>query len=133
MTVWGASNVWRKSQNFLASLTAEPGGTETSGTPRRRFQRGCLAPLDPRVRCHHELRDLHAARDGESFRAMVDEDGCHLAAIIGIDSSRRVQHRYAMAKREPRSRPQLSLESFGERQRDARRHRGMAAGLDGQL
>src|SRR6266849_3212583 len=118
MTASRASNVLRERRNILASLTAESGGTETSGTPRRRFQRGCLAPLDPRVRCHHELRNLHAARDGESFRAMVDEDGCYLTAIIGIDRSRCVQHRHAMAKREPRSGPQLSLESFGERQRD---------------
>src|SRR5258706_858779 len=134
ITASRASNVLRESRNMLlASLTAESGGTETAGAPRCAVQRVGFAPLDPGVRGHHELRDLHPARDGESFRTMVDQDGRHLAAIIGIDGSGRVQHRHPMAERQSRSWPHLSFEPFGKRQRDARRHRRIAAGLERDL
>src|SRR5712671_2281896 len=103
ITASRASKVLRERRNILASLTAEAGGTEAPGSARGGFQGGCLAPLNPGVRRHHELRDLHAARDGEGFSAVVDQNGGHLAAIIRIDGSRRVQHRHAMAQREARS------------------------------
>src|SRR4029077_10118197 len=126
ITASRASKVLRERRNILASLTAKAGGTETARAPRGGFQRGGLAPFDSGIWRHHELRDLHAARDGESLTAVVDQNGRHFAAIIGIDGSRRVQHCHAMTKREPRTRAHLSFEPFRERQRDTGWHGGMA-------
>src|SRR3977135_3810334 len=117
MTASRASKVLRERRNILASLTAKSGGTEAPGTPRGGFQIGGLAPFTLGVGRHHEVRDLHATRDGEGFSAVVDQDGRYLAAIIGIDGPGRVQHRHAMTKRKARSGAQLGFETCGERQR----------------
>ena len=44
------------------------------------------------MRRDNELRDLHAARDREGRFSVIDQDRRDLAAIIGIDRARRVQH-----------------------------------------
>src|SRR5262245_21621279 len=74
------------------------------------------------MRRDDELRDLHAARDREGRCAMIDEDRGHFAAVIRVDRAWRVQHCDAVLEREPRSRPNLSFDARGQRQRNARGH-----------
>src|SRR3546814_6685748 len=63
------------------------------------------------------LRDAHAALDGERFGAEIAEDDADLAAVIRIDGPGAVQHRDAVAQRQPGARPHLRLVSL--RQGDA--------------
>ena len=70
-------------------------------------------------RRHHHLRDAVAAADLERRVAVIDEDHLDLAAIVGIDRARRIEHRHAVLGREPRTRPDLRLVALGQRDGEA--------------
>ena len=69
-----------------------------------------------------DLRDLHAARDGERLFAVIDEDGFDLAAIVAVDGAGRVEHGDAVIEREARARRAPGFVSL--RQGNARCRRG---------
>src|SRR5262245_54508551 len=97
-------------------------GAETAGPARafgelRRFQ-----PGDSRYRGHDQLRDALAAADDERLAAEIDQDDADLAAVVGIDGARRVEHGDARLQREAGAWPHLRFESAGQRYGDSRRY-----------
>jgi hypothetical protein len=54
----------------------------------------------------------------------------HLAAVIGVDRARRIEHRNTEVQRQPGARPDLSLSPSGEREGEAGRNGGTPARSD---
>jgi hypothetical protein len=81
-----------------------------------------------RDRRHHQLGDPVAAPDGERLGPVVDEDHPHLAAIIGIDRTRRVEHRHPVVERQSRARPHLPLVAGRQGEREPAGDRRPLAG-----
>src|ERR1700747_2524814 len=73
--------------------------------------------LSLRHRSDHHLRNALAAADGKGGAAVIDQEHRDLAAIIGIDGSRRVQNGDAMFGRKARARSYLRLEPLRQRDR----------------
>src|SRR5262245_3252953 len=74
-----------------------------------------------------QLGNPCAALDCELIGAKIRKNNVYLAAIVGIDGAWRVEHGHAVAQREPRAWPDLTLDSG--RQRDGntgRNHRPFA-------
>src|SRR5260370_21611645 len=96
--------------------------SEAAGTPRRLVELADLAPDRPRVPCHNQLCNSHAARDLERLLAQIDQNHAHFAAILGIDSARPIGHRHAVPRCETRTRPYLGLEAYRQGNRDPGRN-----------
>src|SRR5579863_10054296 len=77
------------------SRRAEPVGP----APARR-KVGDRLPGDAAHRRHDQLSDALAARDGDALTAEIGEDDAHLAAIIGVDRARTVEHGEAILQRQ---------------------------------
>ena len=71
------------------------------------------AELRVRHGADHELRDAVAARDGEGRLPVVHQHHLELAAVVGVDGPRRVEHRHPVAQRQPGARAHLALEAGG--------------------
>ncbi len=63
---------------------------------------------------NHHLGNALAVVDDEVFLREIDEQDHNLATIIGIDSSRSVQHRNTVLQRQSATGTYLRLESCGE-------------------
>jgi hypothetical protein len=75
------------------------------------------------------LRDAIASLDLKRVAAVIDEDDLHLASIIGIDGTRRIQDSYSSAQSNTAARPHLPLEAEWNCYRDARRHQRSVSSL----
>ena len=89
---------------------------------------GDLAESRLEHRRRHQLRDPLAAADLERLAAEVGEDHLHLAAIIVVDRSRRVEAGDAVLERKARARTHLDFIALGNGDREAGRDRVALAG-----
>ncbi len=81
----------------------------------RRVEGFDLDPLRPNNWRDDELSDSIAALDAEFLRPGVHQDYLNLAAIVRVDRTRTVGDEYAMPQRQPAARPDLRLETHGQR------------------
>src|SRR5262245_56930746 len=88
-----------------APITARPSRGRRAEAALAPFRLGQLvddAQLDLRHREHDELRDSDARLHGERAPAVgVEKDDAQLAAVAGVDETRRVDERDAVFDREP--------------------------------
>src|ERR1700732_4835680 len=100
----------------LFDCKSAPGRTEAPTAPigRGKLRRGNEFHAD--YGRNHHLRDALAAPDRKRRVAVVDQEHADLAAIIGVDRARRIQHSDAVLGGEARARSNLRLVAW--RQRD---------------
>ena len=96
--------------------------TVASGTALRLVELFHYHELALLMACYHHLGNALAVFDHEILLREVDEQHAHLSAIVGIDGSRRVQHRDAMLQSQSAARAHLCLVSLGKRDEKARFH-----------
>jgi hypothetical protein len=77
------------------------------------------AHLDP---VHADLGDTVAAPDREWLGPMVDQDYTDLASIVGVNSTRRIQHCHSLLQRQAASASHLDLEAGRHGHGKARLH-----------
>src|SRR3546814_2298048 len=91
---------YRSAARCAGFVRAEAGRSEAAGAARARLQVRAHRPGDAGVCGHHHLRNAAAALDDEGLVAVVDQDDADLAAVVGIDGPRRIQHRDAVLEGE---------------------------------
>src|SRR5215831_7051804 len=82
-----------------------PRRAEAAGAAPALRQHLRLLPEDALHRRHDELGDALAPRDRDRLAAEIGEDDLDLAAVIGIDRARAVEHGEAVAERQAGARP----------------------------
>src|SRR5688572_20608124 len=98
-----------KIQNRKSKMSSVSRVPEPALPALRRVQ--VIDLFDPHARHgpHQHLRDAHAALDREGLLAEVDHRDLHFAAVVAVDRAGRVDHRDAVAGRQPAARPDLRL------------------------
>ena len=74
-------------------------------------------PVHRFVARHHELCHALAVLHDKGLLSVVDEQHFQLSAVVGVDRSRRVEHRYAVAQGQTRARTHLPFAAFGQSDR----------------
>ena len=77
---------------------------------------------------HDELRDAVAAADADGGTAEVDEEDLNLAPVVGVDRTRGVEEREAVAVSETAARPDLALVAGRDGEREAGRYEAALSG-----
>ena len=96
------------------------GMTETAGTPARSVE--IIDYLELRLNYFSEdhLGDPHAARHGESFFRVIDQNDLDLATIVGVDRPGGIEESDPVFDRKAASGTDLGLKMFGEGDKNTR-------------
>jgi two-component system, NtrC family, nitrogen regulation response regulator NtrX len=113
-----AYGIRRESLVFLGFDSAPPRGSIAAGTAGRFVELTDHLPRRLAHLGHDQLRDALAATHDEGLLAVVDEQHRQLAAVVGVDRPRGIQHGEAMTQREPAAGADLGFEAHRQRDRE---------------
>ena len=84
------------------------------------------------VACDDELRDALSVVDGEGILREVDEQHHQFATVVGVDGSRRVEHRDTVLQGQSAAGPHLCLIALGQRDVEPRGDQATLQGLESE-
>src|SRR5207245_4282930 len=96
---------------------------EAAAAARTLLKSRNLDQFGARHRRDYQLRDSLAGLGHHRILTKVDQYYPDLAAVIRVDSSRRIDQRQSLAQRAPAARPHLALEACGNVDRETGRDR----------